>query len=472
MSRVLLFCGLLLVPLAGLYESVYLGALLEMRWRTVLGEAGEFLGDAAPGLQTMCEDDARLTDSRLCQRERQVAQLRLLSGVALAFALALPLTMYGWALAARLWRPLLGLGPPLCWAWLGLMLLALLADIGVATLGALTFETGLRGQMFPLAATAIGLAGGTALLLVAMVTPGVPRTRARFVIATLVESSAQPRLAALVGDLAARLGAWPPEHYVLGLQPAVYATGARHYLHPAEQELSLPLLYVSLPLLRALTREELVALLAHELAHWSVHEQRYSRSVHPALAELQRALQRSPGGLAGMLRWPANTVLGTHAALWRRVQSGHERMRELLADEAAVTLVDPAALARALVKLAVLESEWRAQDGDLEQAVVEGRRAKNLGRVFERRLELLEPRGWLREMAESRAPHPCDRHEALFERVRTIGKITDDAASVSLKTPAESAIALLDDAERVEESLSDAQHFLYKERVKGRTDEH
>ncbi len=465
MRRGLLFVGLLLVPLAGLYESLYLGALQQLRWESLLGEAGDFLGDAAPSLREICVTDARLIDSRLCHRLQQVDKLRIGASAALALALLLPLAMLLWALLARAWRPLLLAGRVLGPAWLVWLFLALLADGAVATFGVLLFETALPGQLFPLVTTAIGLAWGTMLLMMAAAAPGIVRARPAFVIATLVEGNTQPRLAALVADLAARLGAWAPEHIVLGLQPALYATGARHYLHPAEQELSLPLLYVSTPLLRALTRDEMVALLAHELAHWSLTEQHYSRRVHPALAALERALHRRPGGFAGVLRWPAVAVLEWHVRLWRHAQERHERLRELLADEAAARLVGPQPLASALVKLAALEGEWRAQDADLERAIAEKRRTRNLARVFQRRLETLEPGGWLQQMASSRVPHPCDRHAALHDRLRDIGMAKGEPGMLSLAPPGEPAIALLDDVERVEESLSDAQHFLYESRV-------
>ena len=310
MSRLLLFGVLLLVPVLGLLTSLQAASIQELRWKQTMGEAGEALGDRAPTLAAMCALDERLATARPCRGERLIGQLQLVSAGALALALLLPAAMGGWAVAARGFRALLLLARPLSWIWLVLLLATVAAVVASAASAVLVWETVLLLRGAPLFAPLVALLGGAVLLAMLVYSSGVGRVRPGIVLGVAVDAAEQPHIAALVEDLARRLGAWAPEHLVLGLDPGVHASSVPVHLLPQERDLDLPALYVSLPLLRILTVDELRALVAHELVHWSGAEQRYSHAPHVALAGLERALRRRPDGWRGWVRWPAATLLG------------------------------------------------------------------------------------------------------------------------------------------------------------------
>ena len=242
------------------------------------------------------------------------------------------------------------------------------------------------------------------------------------------------------------------------------ATAAVPVVFPAERVVDGPVLYLSTALLRALTRRELTAVLAHELAHLEVRERRATLGAWPAMAGMRRRLQRRASGWRALAEWPAVAMLGLHldlalAATWR-----HAALRERLADTAAADVCSPTALARGLLRLTAAQREWAEQDADLVRAVQQGRRSKNLSRVFQRRLELLPARPWLEELSGERVAHPVDSHEPLLRRVEALGLGRRWLGRARLLPEGETAFELLDQGERLEESLSDAQYLLYRAR--------
>jgi Zn-dependent protease with chaperone function len=69
----------------------------------------------------------------------------------------------------------------------------------------------------------------------------------------------------IIRDVAAELDAPLPRHVVVGLRPWCFV--ARRGLKTSSGKVSGPVLYLSLPFLRMLSADELVAVIAHELAH-------------------------------------------------------------------------------------------------------------------------------------------------------------------------------------------------------------
>src|SRR5690606_6087716 len=79
----------------------------------------------------------------------------------------------------------------------------------------------------------------------------------------------QPRLALLVQQIAKATNARMPDNIVLGLDPNFFATTAPMHTPTSRRLLTGQTLYLSLPLMRVLSLDEVKAVVGHELAHFS-----------------------------------------------------------------------------------------------------------------------------------------------------------------------------------------------------------
>lgn len=154
-----------------------------------------------------------------------------------------------------------------------------------------------------------------------------------------------PELFSEVGEVARRLGARPPEQLRLAYLPCcgVVARGRSRAL------------LVGLPLMQVLTRSELRAALAHEMAHLArgdaTASARASRFVQALGAALDEAPKSSWSPLRGWARACRGLADGWHAPIaWGQ---------EARADRAAASIAGGEAAAAALVKTAAVQPLFR-----------------------------------------------------------------------------------------------------------------
>jgi Zn-dependent protease with chaperone function len=111
-------------------------------------------------------------------------------------------------------------------------------------------------------------------------------------------------------------------------------------------------LYIGLPLLQAFSLQQLRAVLAHELGHYSRHHTRLG-----AIAYRGRVAVEAAVGQFSRLN-PVAWGFRAYARLYRLVDSAASRAQEFEADRAAVRVVGPEATASALRELPVVEAAW------------------------------------------------------------------------------------------------------------------
>jgi Zn-dependent protease with chaperone function len=117
-------------------------------------------------------------------------------------------------------------------------------------------------------------------------------------------------------------------------------------------------MFIGAPLLAGFREDQFLAVLTHELAHYSNRDTRLSGVVYRG----RRALVRTVGGLnradwfQRMLAW----LLGGYLKLYLRVSTAVCRRQESAADEAAARAAGSAAAAGALRELAAIHRAWEA----------------------------------------------------------------------------------------------------------------
>src|SRR5690606_27533200 len=95
----------------------------------------------------------------------------------------------------------------------------------------------------------------------------------------------------LVTAVARKVGARVRDHVIVGLQPTFYVTGADVNLWGERRTRRGQTLYLSLPLLRLLRREEIEAIVGHELGHFRGSDTAYSLRFAPLYVGMSRAVE-------------------------------------------------------------------------------------------------------------------------------------------------------------------------------------
>jgi Zn-dependent protease with chaperone function len=354
--------------------------------------------------------------------------------------------------------------PSLIFAASGTSLLA--AGNGLlAVAGAAVGSTFLVGQPIERASTSLVLVAGTAATVWAIAASAIAFSLIRRPTLTLVGHwpvpSAQARLADEVKRIAEAVGAEAPLNIVLCLVPWIAVTDVK--MATLDGAVSGPTLCLSLPLCRILSIDELRALLAHELAHFSNEEAGYARRVAPFHAGVSRALERLSGQARGMRRLaiaPPATILGFFL---NAVNEGERPGggREARADQVAAAVAGADALATGLVKVHAFAPAWEAVVDAMVFAVRSRTQYVNASALFREVVSSNAGPERLRGLVPQELGHPTDRHPPLAQRLEALDVDPARLAAAALDTaPASPAIGLVEDAETIEQGLSAAEQRL------------
>jgi Zn-dependent protease with chaperone function len=242
-----------------------------------------------------------------------------------------------------------------------------------------------------------------------------------------VGRSAAPGLWQVIGGLAAGQDALMPDHVVVGLHDGFFVTSSDIRLGPDDVRLQGRTLYLSAPELALLDRDEIAAVIAHELAHFSGEDTAYTQRFLPVYAGIDRSLwairRGSAAARSGVLLRPAE-CLGLHVmATFDAAVKHWSRLRELAADQASAVPAGPRAAASALIRTgliagvanAVLRNAIQhpeAAHPDLVAAIVQRATATGLG----------DPG----EQLTNTQPQPTDSHPANVQRIEALGVAADD----------------------------------------------
>jgi Zn-dependent protease with chaperone function len=237
----------------------------------------------------------------------------------------------------------------------------------------------------------------------------------------LIGQAAAPALWGQVCRMAERLGTPPPDNIFAGIDDNFFVT--EHPVQVGGKPYTGRTLFVSLSLLKTLTRGEADAVLAHEMAHFSGEDTLYSRRTAPLLQKYELYLH----ALSGPVGWLVFHFLFLFWNLYHLSLAKISREREGRADRIAAELTSAREAAQALLRISAY-SQYRT---DVQKSLFE--REENVGVMdVARRLEegfpaFLGSAVNLQRVAAARAPHPFDSHPTLTERITSLGL---DPASV------------------------------------------
>jgi Zn-dependent protease with chaperone function len=411
-------------------------------------------------LASLCGDPRTASQLRPCRSYKLFSSMATASVGTGALGIAFLGAVAGAAAACRSSRRrLLRLFRPALYATVtGLVLLVLLhGALGVAGL----FLLGEVVQRWPftlvLALAAATIAAALSMVHVAL---AVTRTPSPSVVGRMLDPAVHRRLLRWLGDTAAAVGVEVPDHVVAGLRPGVFVTEAPVVC--LDGRVTGRTFYLSLPLARLLSVEELRALVAHELAHFDAAQLGASSRFVPLHAGARQAIERlsrPAAGLGALTSLPALSILSFFMEAFEAGAARVGRDRELAADRAAAAVAGGVTLASALTKWYAFGAAWEAVSLAMDRAVLEDSQYVNASELFARLAAANSGPERLLGVGAVSWPHPTDVHPPLVERVRALAVTPGEAAAAALETgPAHAAIALVEDYEAIERDLSEVEH--------------
>jgi Zn-dependent protease with chaperone function len=274
-----------------------------------------------------------------------------------------------------------------------------------------------------------------------------------------INQETQGRLWRFVAQVASKLGAEPPAHIVLGLQPTFYATPANLVLVGQSQVLTGDTIHLSLPMLRILSEQELAAVVGHEIGHFKEEDAICTLHFLIAYSSVSNVLGRiSTRPYHSLALIPAAVVLDYLLERFAAAERTIGRQREVEADFAGVLVGGAEPLAAAIVKITMFTRLWTKMLDMAVAALDEGRAIANISLVFSKRAAIMLGHiDWshaVSELSASDLDHAMGIHPSLTDRVATLG-LTLPRVCQGLQVDAQhSAATLLGGIEAIEEALT------------------
>lgn len=257
-----------------------------------------------------------------------------------------------------------------------------------------------------------------------------------------------PALWSFVTDLAARQGATPPDNIVLGLIQGFYVTSSRMRVAPEDRVLSGRSLYLPAGVLPLLSRAEITAVIAHELAHFTGEDTEYSLHFLPLFHSIERSMaavteRRRATTWIEAITQPAGLLAGHVLETFDHVVSHWSRLREFEADRASLRAGSQRGAATALIRTALGSSIVSGTLDDLYDRPA-GARADVVGEILSRAgaVGFADPSRHL----EDRQPHPTDSHPPTRQRIEALGVPLDATLLAEASRPVQQADAAFADS--------------------------
>lgn len=236
----------------------------------------------------------------------------------------------------------------------------------------------------------------------------------------------EPKLWALVRDIARSMSARVPDHIVLGLEDTFFITSHEVLLRNGNR-LRGCTLYLGVTYMICLSRRDFKAVVAHELAHYRGKDLDYSLRLAPfywRARHLENVLASMSNDMASLSWLIQGARLLCVEALdgFFRSLSAWSRARELRADKVAAEVVGTRAAAEALVRVHVLTSYVAAA---LEQ-VRSGATRESVREVLLQKLqEKMDAAETLQQHLQITHNDPRDSHPSLRQRLEHFGVSLD-----------------------------------------------
>ena len=255
-----------------------------------------------------------------------------------------------------------------------------------------------------------------------------------------------PGIWQFVDELAEKLNALKPDHIVAGIEQGFFVISGEKTLEPAKETLNGHTLYLPLPLMPFLKKDELGAIIGHELSHFSGGDTEYSQRFVPIYASISRSLYALDDGVNSYDRFLLKPTLYLGLFVMEQFDLAvlhWSRLREFEADKGGAKVTSNEASARALLRSVatdkplgkIMSQVTVLSDSKYEDLVSE---------VLKAAIE--EGMGDPSTHLEDKIPHPTDTHPPTAQRIEAMGlKADSNIIAAATKTPTHDAMQKMDD---------------------------
>lgn len=227
-----------------------------------------------------------------------------------------------------------------------------------------------------------------------------------------------------VREIARKQEATAPDAIVIALDGGFYVTEHPVRLQPEQTVLEGRTLHIPAPYLEFFDKDELAAVIGHELAHFVGEDTTYSRHFNPIYTGLERALLAlHEASTKGFALNPAFR-LGAHMMdSFDHAVKHWSRLREFEADRMSSLVNSPRAVASSLLRSSVvapvIDSTLERRFQDPEEGNAD---------LVAQMIDLVGTHGWppTLEHIDDRASHPTDTHPSTPHRIEKLSIPLDD----------------------------------------------
>ena len=274
-----------------------------------------------------------------------------------------------------------------------------------------------------------------------------------------------PKLFDMVLKLCHEMKASTPNNIIVELGTNFFVTDANVITFDGQYDSRT--LCISALLLHVLNTEELKAIIAHELAHFTGDDLVYSRRFYPVyrgtsaaindMANVGRSGSENSGWITLALIIPM-WILRSYLEVFARIERRIGRRRELRADSMGAKVSSKSTMSSALVKVYTYGVLWGQHSEEwIVEALNEGKVFSNISHLF---VQVFNPEeSLLKQIAQdssSRLTHPTDTHPSLKDRLTVLG----EEQLWKLGIEGESAESLFSDLATLEEKLTEIETSL------------
>jgi Zn-dependent protease with chaperone function len=460
----LLLLIILAIPVFGVVVGSFAKARSESKYFDMIKEKwGEEVAKKATAGEFSLEKVSQrpdLANDSFAQNYNYVRLLRQASLATMAVGLFLPVIILIAGLFASMHRRLLLLlFAPGLKVVLVILFAVILAQGAIATYGVFVLETTLANTFHPFLIGGIGLAAAVGAFSMIAAGFSISKRVSLTIKGMRVSKEDEPALWEFVSDIAKRLSATTPKNIVVGLEPNFYVTNADVTVYPDGAKFSEETLYLSLPFIRILSKDELMAVVGHELGHFRGEDTKYSLKFYPIYAGTGKAIQalmsNFDNGAGSITILPGYAVLMFFMERFAVAESKISRIRELQADKAASEASSSQALISSLLKLGAFAPLWPSVQEAMVDGLNKGMFMINASALYANTAVECFDKDTLFSRVNTSIPHPTDSHPTISQRMENLGFSVDGfKATYAAQGIDNSAIDLLSKPDEIEKDLT------------------
>lgn len=455
---------LLAIPIFGIGVSQYVMSDIN----SALLEGG--LNASIADLCTVVAPGASAEMKSICAEMKPVFLLQNASYISGLVAVLLLLSFTGFSLLAGESRKrMTAVFPPMVVISLLTLSAQVLVQGAILTYGAYLLESYALGVVHYVLIAVVGVGAlGAGFSLISSIFK-MTRKKTNTVLGLPLHKDEHQGTFAFVSEVAEKLGAQAPENIVVGLEPNFYVTSADVKILGSDEVLKGETLFLSMPLSRILSQDELTGVIGHELGHFRGDDTHYSMRFSPVYSGLGHAVDKmgsqTEGDRHGIAALPAHAVLSYMLETFHKNVSAISRSREFEADKAGAEVANTRAMATSLLKISLYARSWNHIQEQIVARMRQRRFTRNMSLLFSGIVKYDIDNEKLptivQAIGEESASHPTDSHPPTSLRIENLGLNISDISTEELMSPANSAIGLIDDFQAIEESLTHLQQKYY-----------